>query len=120
MLKRGLTYFVLALVVLQSAVAIGDAHQLHQSGAEHYVFDDAHLHVDEHATDNEHNHNLNSNLSAEKWDCHHCCHCHGHFSPAVLISAEDIHLATLSSPVPDYSDKAYPETFETFLRPPIA
>lgn len=31
MLKRALTYFVLTLVVLQSALAVGDTHQLHQS-----------------------------------------------------------------------------------------
>ena len=56
MLKRVLTYFLLTLVVLQSAVAMGDAHQLHQSGAEHLVFDDTHLHDDGHVADVQANH----------------------------------------------------------------
>lgn len=46
MLNRGLTYFLLTLVVLQSALAMGDAHQLHQSGAEHRVFDQSYQHYE--------------------------------------------------------------------------
>ncbi|MAE21643.1 MAG: hypothetical protein CMK92_04365 [Pseudomonas sp.] len=118
MLQRALTYFVLALVVLQPAMAIGDAHQLHQSGAEHFVFDDAHLHDDGHISDAQAD---QSNLSeTENGDCHHCCHCNGHFSAAALIAIERVDLAKHSSPVPNYSENTFPETYETFLRPPKA
>lgn len=116
MLKRVLTYFLLTLVVLQSAVAMGDAHQLHQSGAEHLVFDDTHLHDDGHVADAQANHSNSS--TAENWDCHHCCHCHGHLCAAALIATERVHLAKHSSPVPDYAENTFPETYETFLRPP--
>ncbi|GAB2190041.1 hypothetical protein MAH1_16490 [Sessilibacter sp. MAH1] len=121
MLKRVLTYFVLSLVVLQFSVAMGDAHQLHQSGAEHLVFDDVHQHDDEHVSSTLDDQNLNPELPAsEKWDCHHCCHCHGHLCPAILISIEYVHVAKLSSPVSDYAESTFPETYETFLRPPKA
>lgn len=118
MLKRLLTYFVLMLVVLQSALAMGDAHQMHQSGTEHLVFDDAHPHDDGHVADAQADHSKLS--TAESWDCHHCCHCHGHLCASVLISTERVHLAKHSSPVPDYSENTFPETYETLLRPPKA
>ncbi|BFM07297.1 MAG: hypothetical protein K6L75_04140 [Cellvibrionaceae bacterium] len=121
MLKRALTFFVLTLVVMQSVVAMGDAHQLHQSGAEHRVFDEAHLHNDGDVADAQHDQVLHSDASTvEKWDCHHCCHCHGHLCPAVLISVERIQLLKHCSPVPDYAENTFPETHETFLRPPKA
>lgn len=121
MLKRALTYFVLTLVVLQSGIATGDAHQLHQSGAEHVLFDESHQHLDGVASENQHSHDAGLETpSSQKWDCHHCCHCHGHFCPAILISTARILLSKNSSPVPGYSENAFPDTFETFLRPPIA
>lgn len=121
MLKRALTYFVLTLVVLQSALAMGDMHQLHQSGAEHLVFDQPHQHNEANALEKQHDHDINSESpTSQKWDCHHCCHCHGHFCPAILISTEGIHLAKSTSPVPDYVEGTFPETYETFLRPPKA
>ncbi len=119
MLTRALTYIVLILVVLQSATAMADAHQLHQSGTEHLVFDESHHHLDESGPENQHNFEADASTS-QQWDCHHCCHCHSHFCPAILLSAESILLNRLSSPVPDYSENAFPDTFETFLRPPKA
>src|SRR5690625_5854916 len=85
MLKRALTYVVLILVVLQSGMAMGDAHRLHQSGTEHVVFgendrdldgDGAEKHLAEEGVSDE--------LSASKWDCDHCCHGRGHFCSVVL------------------------------------
>ncbi len=119
MIKRALTYFVLTLIVLQSAVAIGDVHQLYQSGTEHLVFDESHQHHDGNTLENQQDHDANSETSSsQKWDCHHCCHCH--FYPAILISTERIHLAKNSSPVLDYVESTFPETYEAFLRPPKA
>ena len=74
MFKPYLTYFLLALLALQSVVATSDAHQSHQSGAEHLNFDTSHQHADE----TEHfDHNSESESQHSDWDCHHCCHCHG-------------------------------------------
>lgn len=119
MLKRALTYLALILVVLQSGVSLADAHQLHQSGAEHLSFDESHQHLNDTDPEEQHNHDLDTS-SSQQWDCHHCCHCHGHSSPAILISAEHILLVRHSPPVPNYSENTFPETFETFLRPPKA
>ena len=121
MLKRVLTYVVLTLVVLQSAVAMGDTHQLHQSGAEHLVLDESHQHTEGNILEKQHDRDVQSEASvSDKWDCHHCCHCHGHLCAAALIATERVHLAKHSSPVPDYAENTFPETYETFLRPPKA
>ncbi|WP_080641856.1 hypothetical protein [Teredinibacter turnerae] len=121
MVKRALTYILLVLVVLQSAVAMGDTHQLHQSGSEHLVFDDDHLPDAERADNHVHEHDLNSDSSNnQKFDCHHCCHCHGHFSPAIVISPDRVHLAKASPPLPEYRTSTLPENHESLLRPPRA
>ena len=121
MLKRALTYVVLILVVLQSGMAMGDAHRLHQSGTEHVVFDENHRHLDGLGAEKHHAEEVGSDdVSSEKWDCHHCCHCHGHFYSVILMSAERILLSKSTSPVPDYSENTFPDTFEAFLRPPKA
>ena len=119
MLKRALTYFVLTLIVLQSGLAMGDAHQLHQSGAEHVVFDESHQHLDGLESEKHQTKDLDSDASSsQKWDCHHCCH--GHFCPAILVSTDHILLPKHSSPIPTYSENAFPDTYEAFLRPPKA
>lgn len=121
MLRRALTYFLLALIVLQSAVAMGDAHQLHQSGAKHIVFDETHLHADGKLLETQRDQNVDSTASAsDSWDCHHCCHCHGHLCPAILLTTERIQLAKNSASVLDYAESKFPETYEAFLRPPKA
>jgi|SRR5690554_1071370 len=121
MRKRALTYAVLILIVLQSGMAMGDAHQLHQSGAEHLAFDETHQHLDGFESDRHPIEDAESDpSSSQTWDCHHCCHCHGHFSPAILVPTEPTLLSKSSSPVPDYSENTFPDTFETFLRPPKA
>ena len=117
MFKRALTYVVLILVVLQSGIAMGDAHQLHQSGVEHVAFDETHPPHEELESDE---HQIEDASSLQEWDCHHCCHCHGHFCPFILVSAERFVLSKGSSPVPDYSENAFPDTVEALLRPPKA
>jgi hypothetical protein len=121
MFKRALTYFLLTLIVLQSGLAMGDAHQLHQSGSEHVAFDENHQHLDSLESEKHNAKDLCSDASScQKWDCHHCCHCHGHLSPAILISTDHILLSKYSSPIPTHSENAFPDTYETFLRPPKA
>lgn len=114
MLKRVLTCIILALVVLQSGLAMGDAHQMHQSGAEHKIFDDNHAHPEDSEP---------SDLdapSSQDWDCHHCCHCHGHLCPAILVTSLRLVLPKSPTGVLFYTENTPPLTVDTFLRPPIA
>lgn len=108
------TYLLLLLMTIQSVATQADAHAEHQSGTEHLSFED-------------HQHPANPDhfsspelFEDQERDCHHCCHCHGHFSPAILISAHGISLFKNSSPVPDYSENTFPDPLEAFLRPPKA
>lgn len=115
MLKRALTYFVLMMVVLQSSMATGDARQLQQSA------DEIHQYFSELVAEKHHAEEVGSDdSSSAKWDCPHCCDCHGYFCCTIVMSAERILLSKSSSPVPDYSENAFPDTFETLLRPPKA
>ena len=84
-------------------------HQLHQSGAEHLVFDDTHLHDDGHVADARANHSIHprrklglSSLLSLSWPSLRC----RSVPPSVCVGH--------SSPVPDYAENAFPETYETF------
>lgn len=121
MCKRALTYFLLLLIALQSVVAIGDAHQLHQQGTEHLTFDETHQHDEVQVFDILQDQKRYSDSDPlDNLDCHHCCHCHGHLCPVILVSIEQVNLAKISPALPDYAEKTFPETYETFLRPPKA
>ncbi len=121
MLKRVLTYFLLALIVLQSGMSMGDTHQLHQSSSEHVTFDEAHQHLGVLEVEKHDVKTLTTDTSASSTlDCHHCCHGHAHFCPAILVSTDQLLLTKSSSPVSFYSESAFPNTFETILRPPKA
>ncbi|WP_370978586.1 hypothetical protein [Agaribacterium sp. ZY112] len=101
-------------MTIQSAASVADIHAAHQSGLEHLAFDD-HQHPEgERLTDS-----IAQSESGEH-DCHHCCHCQGHSSPAFVLAFDCIYLNRASSPVPDYSDRVIADTFDTFLRPPKA
>jgi len=116
MSKRFLTYFILALVVFQSAAGVADAHQSHQSGTEHLTFDD-HQHSHE---DVEVDHILADGAEGQERDCHHCCHCHGHFTPAVLVKPSGFALRKSSASKSDYSENFPSKVINPLLRPPIA
>lgn len=74
MLNRHLIIILLALMSLQSLMAMADAHQYHEQSSQHV--DTSHTaltdtsgfdtHIDVHTT-----------LKAELDGCNHCCHCHG-------------------------------------------
>lgn len=117
MRQRVLTYAVLILIVLQSGMAMGDAHQLHQSGNEHVAFDQTHQHLDGPESDK---HHVEDASSLQERDCPCCCDCHGHFCPFILVPAERIIFSKCSSPVLDYSENTFADTVEDFLRPPKA
>ena len=118
MLVRALTYILLILLLIQSSVAMGDAHQWHQSGTEHFTFDDTHDHNSNKLSDF-----VDANTddtSSQIRDCHHCCHCHGHLCPAILLAIPDVHLNKCVLIPPDYTENTIPQIFDSFLRPPIA
>lgn len=116
MLKRILTYLFVMLIGFQSVVAVGDVHQLHQSGSEHLSFEN-HQHADE---AQKHDHQLDASTVTEGPDCHHCCHCHGQLNPAVLISSSSFAVQKPSSGLPDYSENTPSNIINPLLRPPIA
>lgn len=118
MLKRALTYFVLTLIVLQSVGATADAHQQHQSGVEHLTFDESHQHHDQHNSSDLDT--LSVEDSSQNLDCHHCCHCHGHFCPAILMSESNDSFYKRSITIESYTNKIFPQIVDSFLRPPIA
>ena len=71
MTRQVIIYLLTALIALQSATAMADAHQSHQSGAEHLTVE--HDHNDEVMTDDK----LKVDpMTANPFDCDNCCHCH--------------------------------------------
>ena len=121
MLKRILTYLLMILIVFQSSLAMADAHQFYQSGYEHINFDQHNQDSNNLTIEKQNTELLDESLfSSQESDCQHCCHCHGHCTPAITIAFNRFCTTKSSSPVPEYSDKALPDTFESFLRPPIA
>jgi len=106
---RCLTYMLLLLMTFQSSVSLADMHAPHQTGFDHLTFED-----------HQHAVNVVEQLGVDERDCHHCCHCHGHICIAVIISSEPTQLNKATPILLVYLDKAPLETFESFLRPPIA
>lgn len=76
MIRHAITYLMIALIAVQSVVAVADAHQLHQSGTEHLTFDHEHDQPT-HTPQVEQETKTNATLGSTSLDCHHCCHCHG-------------------------------------------
>lgn len=134
---RALTYILLLLMTWQSGASMADSHSAHQSGIEHLSFQD-HDHssddllildvlqsevlesdvFDSNVTDNE---LFDSELfdSEEARDCHHCCHCHGHSGPAIVLKSPGILFQKHSTKDSEYRVAMIPEPLFTFLRPPI-
>lgn len=122
MLRRFLSILLISLIAVQSVVAVADAHKGHQSKNEHREFDQSHDH--ELATPDD---QIQSEISVvedntsdvQKFDCHHCCHCHG---VAQLFVTDDSHALGINqttSHLPDYF-LAYPAAvISPNLRPPI-
>ena len=119
MIRRAISYLLITLIALQSVVAMADAHQLHQTGTEHLEFEHSHQ-----PGDTESDKQLSKQASEKSgqplYDCHHCCHCHGHGS-VVLIGATS-HLADLFSEngQADYQANLTSGIPPSLFRPPIA
>ena len=110
---RAFTYLLLLIMTIPSLISLVDIHTLHQSGAEHLAYDDhQHINAEPHAVSD-------GLINSENPDCDHCCHCHGHSPLAILSVLDGVYSRNSAIQMPNYFDKAFPDTFETFLRPPI-
>jgi len=118
MIKRWFVMVMALMIALQSVAAIADAHQFHQSGTEHLEFDHSHQPTD---TDND---NQLVKQSPDQpgqplYDCHHCCHCHGHAS--VVLAGSLSNFAIFSgTELADYQAHLSSTIPTSLFRPPIA
>lgn len=117
MLRRWFSVAMVLMIALQSVAAIADAHQLHQSGTQHLTFDHSHL-----SSDIDNGNQLVKHSPDQPgqplYDCHHCCHCHGHASvvPAGSLS----HFAIFSgTELADYQAHLTSKIPTSLFRPPI-
>lgn len=119
MIRHYLTCLLALLIALQSVNTMADAHQLHQSGTEHLEFDHSHQPPDTEV------YNQLTKQAPEKpdqslYDCHHCCHCHGHGS--VILAGAASHVAALFSGngQADFQANLTSSIPPSLFRPPIA
>lgn len=98
----------------QSLMSLADTHAAHQSGIEHLSFED-HVHSD----DLEHHNDLKSASDSTEKDCHHCCHCHGHASPAICFPAATPTIEKLVLINSAYLGEHKIAPITSLLRPPI-
>lgn len=75
-IRQYLVYFLMALIVSQSVGVMADVHKFHQSGTEHLSFEHEHTPIDGDAIERQ-DLEAPQAISADVFDCHHCCHCHG-------------------------------------------
>lgn len=102
MLRCALTYFLTALIALQSVMAVADAHQSHQSGGDHLSFNHEHSADDGSLISVEPDQGLDALSGSVGHDCHHCCHCHG-MTPAFLAgSALYVSVKPAADSIPSY------------------
>ncbi len=80
------------------------------------MFDDHHHELEA----SEINHSHADKSEDHEMDCHHCCHCHGHLSPAILIKSLGFTLNKSPTSLLDYSESFSSEIINPLLRPPIA
>ncbi|MAM87201.1 MAG: hypothetical protein CME36_07820 [unclassified Hahellaceae] len=85
-IRRFVSFFLAALIALQSVLAIADVHKAHQSGANHLKFEHEHKVNNQPQLADAVSQNLEIG-AVSQLDCHHCCHCHGS-SPMFLADEQ--------------------------------
>lgn len=119
MIRHYFTCLLAVLIALQSMTAVADVHQFHQSGTQHLEFNHSHQ-----PTDIQDNNKLAKQApdkpAQSPYDCHHCCHCHGHGS--VILAGADLHVGTLFSGKgqAEYHVNLTSGVPPSLFRPPIA
>ena len=122
MFQRWLTYFLLTLIAMQSVTVSADMHQNHQSGTKHFNFDVEHNHQQ---TSRSHDgiyleskvESINKN-HMDQLDCHHCCHCHGTVTPALIKFFSFFVPAMKVLAHSNYRHRNPSTSLTTFYRPP--
>lgn len=121
MIRLYLTCLLALLIAVQSVTAMADVHKFHQSGTEHVEFNHSHQST---ASDTQNDSQLAKQaadpLSQSAYDCHHCCHCHGHGS--VILAGAASHVAALFSGngQADFQANLTSGIPPSLFRPPIA
>lgn len=119
MIKRWFMMVMALVIALQSVAVVADVHQFHQSGTQHLEF--KHL---QQPTDTDNDSQLSTQAPDKPgqpvYDCHHCCHCHGHGAGALTGTA--LHLVALFSGKGqgDYQSSFTSAIPASLFRPPIA
>lgn len=119
MIRRAISYLLITLIALQSVVAMADAHRLHQTGTEHLEFEHSHQ-----PGDTESDKQLSKQASEKSgqplYDCHHCCHCHGHGSMVLAVAASQLTALFSGHQKVPYRANLTMGIPPTLFRPPIA
>jgi len=101
--------FLAIIILLQSFVAVADAHQFHQSGNQHETIAE---HVHDQATDS-------ADQTNDSRDCHHCCHCHSKVSSALPAAFGCGFLVNKQPKMFAFSIQYSSEVTPSLFRPPI-
>ncbi len=116
MIRHYLISLLAILVVLQSAVAVADLHNVDQFGAGNSISDHLHQPIDV-QNDHQSAKNPSEKPSESLFDCQHCCHCH---SSAVLTQAVSPFVVSPSvNKQADYRVKLISGIPLSLFRPPI-
>ncbi len=121
MFRKTILLLLVALIALQSVVAMADAHQVHQSGIEH--LDSA----GPDGTSGDASADLSSTDSTGQTqpgdsilDCQHCCHCHAMAHLFVSSDQHNFSLALSGLLRSDYRESYFSTVVSENFRPPIA
>jgi len=85
MTRHYLISLLAILVVLQSAIAVADLHNVDKIGSGSSIYDHLHQPVDA-QNDHQSATNTSEKPSESLFDCQHCCHCHGSAVPIQAVS----------------------------------
>ena len=119
MRKKGLSYLLIMLIALQSAMAMADVHQLHQDGVQHIEFDHDHGQNDNPEKSSAKN-TTSQKPASTAFDCHHCCHCHGSHLHWLSIDSSIPNFALSGQTTFDYEPSKVEAPPTSLLRPPKA
>lgn len=121
MIRLYLTCLLALLIAVQSVTAMADVHKFHQSGTEHVEFNHSHQST---ASDTQNDSQLAKQaadpLSQSAYDCHHCCHCHGHGSFVLTEVASHLTVLFSESGQVGYQANLTSVIPPSLFRPPIA
>ena len=117
MIKKWLSYLLIALIALQSVSAIaGDEHQSHQDGEQHLEFDHGHESTASAKIFNMEEESYS--YAGVEFDCHHCCHCHGTHLNYVPTTSSSILLSLNSLGLNGYDNTTLNGYIASLFRPP--